>query len=151
MNRHLHSLSLFSFIVCLITSLSGIPVLAEQIIPLPDTAVAGYHPGFFTRTNTESIPPLVNTYENNSSVDTSTSPAVNFSFFPGDEKGQQPSLAGFVSGTTWNVSVNISGRRTNSESYQFLATVTPNNQGIFIWPIPDWAKNFTEFIAELAE
>ena len=125
-------------------------MLAEQIVPLPDTAVAGYHPGFFTRTDsTESIPPLVNTYENNTSVARSTSPAVNFSFFPGDEKGQQPSLAGFVSGATRNASVNISGRRTNSESYQFLVTVTPNNQGIFVWPIPERAKDFTEFIAEL--
>jgi hypothetical protein len=147
----------FCSLVTIITTVLLIgSALAAQTVPLPDKPAASYHPGLFTQchaeTATATIPPVVNTYEGTNNDFTYTPPSVSYSFFPGNkEKGELASVAGYVSGTMLNVCVNISGRTDKTGHYQYLATIAPDNRGIFVWPVPDQALNLTEFLVEIRQ
>lgn len=145
----------FCSLVTIVTILLLVaPAIAAQTVPLPDEAAPSYHPGLFTQTMTESvtIPPVVNTYEGTADEFSYIPPSVSFSFFPGNmEKGELPSVAGYVSGTRLNTAVNISGRTEKTEQFQYLATILPDNRGIFVWPVPEQAANLTEFQVEISQ
>ncbi|PKL60506.1 MAG: hypothetical protein CVV33_02320 [Methanomicrobiales archaeon HGW-Methanomicrobiales-4] len=156
MTKYLQILCLWSLAVFAAASIMSAPVMAAQTAPLPNTAAAGYHPGLFSLGSSppadqEPIPPVVNTYEGTRDEFPNVSSSVNCSFFPGDAiKGEGPSVAGYVSGTPLNTLVNISGRTQQTQQFQYLATVYPNDKGIFVWQVPEWASNLTEFIADIA-
>jgi hypothetical protein len=94
---------------------------------------------------------VVNIFESSKNEFSYIPPVISYSHFPGNgDSGELPSIAGFVSGTIINTAVNISGRKDNAEPVQYLVTIVPNEQGIFVWQIPDWASEYTEFIVEIA-
>jgi len=108
----------------------------------------GYHPGLFTsgQVNTP-IPAIENTYEKDFPLN-SDNPDQNISFsvFLGDSAfGKKPSLVGFLSGGNLRVPVNIFGRTTEAEQFQYLTTVLPDEQGIFLWEIPENYMAATDF------
>ena len=141
-----------AILICLLLfSLQGI---AAQTEPLPAQSSASYHPGLFGQVSPQpiSIPPVVNTYEGaeNESLGNNTS-TVRYSYFPGDAvKGESPSVAGYVSRMQPNTSVIISGRTDKIEQFQYITTVKPDNRGIFVWNIPEWASDITMFMVEIA-
>ncbi len=148
MTRDTHTIHFYAYFSCLIILLSYSPAFGEQVAPLPDTAFAGFHPGFFTRPDSENTSvPKINASSESQNAPESQSPRVNISYFSAGEKGEKPSIAGFVSGEPRNITVNLSGRVSKADTYQFLATITPDDQGIFVWPVPEWAENLTEYIA----
>ncbi|HWQ66050.1 MAG TPA: hypothetical protein VN372_04170 [Methanospirillum sp.] len=128
------------------------PVAGASEATMPDIQAPSFHPGLFTRGVSEggSVPAVSNSYESTQDQFSYTPPSVSYSYFPGDPaKGEAPSIAGYVSGNLLNVQVNITGRQSQTEEFRYLATVTPDNRGIFVWPIPEWAAMLTEFVPEL--
>jgi len=112
------------------------------------SSAPGFHPGLFTNgQGNTGIPAVVNTYdgEGNSKI-FSQGGNISFSIFPGDiRQGKSPSMIGFLSDGNLREPVNIFGRTTAQESYQYLTTVLPDEQGIFVWEIPEICYVFTDF------
>jgi len=132
----------------------SVPLMAAQTEPLPDIAAPGYHPGLFgQKTSMQTpIPPVVNTFEGSVDEFSYIPPSVSYSYFPGDiEKGDKPSIVGYISGTLLNPEINISGRIDSTDSFHMLDTISPDERGIFIWLVPDWASDFTEFFVEIVQ
>lgn len=148
--RPIHYISTIVFLICLLLVLAQ--GSASQTVPLPDQATASYHPGLFGNLASEQVPvpPVVNTYSGAEDKILHNPGAINFSFFPGDrEKGEKPSVAGYITGTLINTSVNISGRADNAEQYRYLVTIKPDIRGIFVWSLPEWASNITMVRVEI--
>ena len=119
---------------------------AFQIAPLPDQATASYHPGLFLNASAERVPvsPMANTSEGEGNGFSQSSGALHFSFFPGDtESCGNAIVAGYISGRSESALVNISGRADKTEQFRYLTTVKSDNQGIFVWSLPEWASNIT--------
>lgn len=139
------------YIVLLFCVLVGIGTISVSSV-LADTGGApssapGYHPGLFTSGQGVIIPAVVNTYEGGSPEPfVNQEQNISFSIYPGDlSTGKKPSLVGFLSAGNLRAPVSIFGRMTGAAEYQYLATVIPDGQGIFLWEIPVSCYGYTDF------
>ena len=139
------------YFVLLFCVLVGIGTISVSSV-LADTGGApssapGYHPGLFTSGQGVSIPAVVNTYEGGSPEPfVNQEQNISFSIYPGDlSTGKKPSLVGFLSAGNLRAPVSIFGRMTGAAEYQYLATVIPDGQGIFLWEIPVSCYGYTDF------
>jgi hypothetical protein len=153
MSKHSRFFRVLSLAILVIPLISALPAVALQTAPLPDQAAPGYHPGLFTRAGTglESIPPVVNIYVGGEDGSTGGHPMISYSFIPGNGKtGEGPYITGYISGISGNMSVNITGREEAAEPFRYLATVQSDDNGLFIWTLPDWASDITEVMVGIA-
>lgn len=111
------------------------------------TSAPGFHPGLFTTGQRSSIIPAgVNTYEDNSLRSISSEQNISFSVYPEDlAQGRNTLVVGFLSGGDLQAPVNIFGRTIGSEQFQYLTIILPNDQGIFIWDVPEMYYTVSDF------
>ncbi len=140
-----------SHIILLMWVLVGIGTILVSSV-LADTqgvhaTAPGYHPGLFTTGTRVSIPAVVNTYEGeNSEQFAAQEQNISFSVYPGDlSTGKKPSLIGFVSAGNLRDPVSIFGKMAGADQFQYLATVIPDEQGIFLWEIPEYCYGYSDF------
>jgi hypothetical protein len=110
--------------------------------------VPGYHPDLFiSGQGNAPIPAIEKSYESDFSLISDNSRQnLSFSVFPGDSAfGKKPSLVGFLSGGNIRAPVNIFGKTTGEGPFQYLTTVLPDEQGIFLWEIPENYKTNMDF------
>lgn len=66
---------------------------------------------------------------------------------PGTEAGQPAILAGYVGGRNYNAEVTISGRVDVKDEFQKIVTTKAQDNGIFVWAVPDSLEDFKYFQA----
>ncbi len=139
------------YILLLMCMLVGIGIISVSSV-LADTqgdhaTAPGYHPGLFTTGARVSIPAVVNTYEGEKSEQSADREQnISFSVYPGDlPTGKKPSLVGFVSAGNLRDPVSIFGKMAGTDQFQYLATVIPDEQGIFLWEIPEYCYGYSDF------
>ena len=63
---------------------------------------------------------------------------VKLSYFPaGSAAGQPAILSGYVGGNYYNADVTIAGKKNSSDIFQDIITVRPQENGVFVWAIPN--------------
>ncbi|MBP7034669.1 MAG: hypothetical protein BWY45_01679 [Euryarchaeota archaeon ADurb.Bin294] len=138
----------YMLLICVLVGIGTISVssVLANTGGVPSSA-PGYHPGLFTSAQGVSIPAVVNTYEGGiPDPFVNQEQNISFSIYPGDlSTGKKPSLVGFLSAGNLRAPVNIFGRMTGAAEYQYLATVIPDDQGIFVWEIPVSYYGYTDF------
>jgi len=126
---------------------------ASQVEPLPLKDAPGFHPGLFgaVSTNQEPIPPRMNTYDDEQANPGNSSPVIRYTLEGGDPALSLPSfIRGQVTGVVGNASIIIAGRENPSEPFIYLATIESDEDGSFLWPIPEWASKITDIKVKFA-
>jgi hypothetical protein len=126
---------------------------ASQVEPLPLKDSPGFHPGLFgaVSTNQDPIPPRMNTYDDEQANPGNSSPVIRYTLEGGDPALSLPSfIRGQVTGVVGNASIIIAGRENPSEPFIYLATIESDEDGSFLWPIPEWASKITDIKVKFA-
>lgn len=58
-------------------------------------------------------------------------------FPPGTSAGQPALLSGYVGGRYYNAEITITGKMTAPDEFHDIITIKPQENGIFVWAIPD--------------
>ena len=66
---------------------------------------------------------------------------------PGEEEGQPAILAGYVGGRNYNAEVTITGKMAVEDEFSEIVTIKAQENGIFVWAVPDTLKNVKYFQA----
>ncbi len=135
--------------------LTGLPVLADTLSmstvdnyyqqrdPLLDSSLT---PGIFpvknvTLTEDESDSSSLQTMATGGDLFVILSPV------PAKKTGGQDMLVGYVAGRNTNVNVVISGRETMDDPFEELDSVRADENGIFVWPVPDELAGMVRYSA----
>jgi len=67
---------------------------------------------------------------------------VKLAYYPaGSSSGQPAILAGYVGGKNYNAEVTIGAKKEASGDFQNLITIKPQENGVFVWAVPDNIKD----------
>jgi len=66
---------------------------------------------------------------------------------PGSEPGQPAILAGYVGGRNYNADVTITGKIKEEDNFHDIVTVKAQDNGVFVWAVPDELKTVAYFQA----
>ncbi|MDD1724661.1 MAG: Ig-like domain-containing protein [Methanospirillum sp.] len=78
----------------------------------------------------------------------STDHWVKLAYFPpGSLEGQPALLSGYVGGRFYNAEVTVTGKRKVNDEFHDIVTITPEENGVFVWAVPDALRDVTYFQA----
>ena len=81
-------------------------------------------------------------------VSTSADHWVKLAYYPpGSEPGQPAILGGYVGGRNFNAEVTIAGKMAPSDEFHDIITTRPQENGIFVWAVPDSLNGVVYFQA----
>jgi hypothetical protein len=67
---------------------------------------------------------------------------VKLAYYPaGSSSGQPAILAGYVGGNNFNSKVTIGAKKDASGDFKDLVTIKPQDNGVFVWAVPDKIKD----------
>lgn len=73
---------------------------------------------------------------------------VKLAYFPhGSSEGQPALLSGYVGGRFYNAEVTIIGKRKANDLFHDIVTITPQENGVFVWAVPDALRDVAYFQA----
>lgn len=67
---------------------------------------------------------------------------------PGSASGQPAILAGYVGGKNYNADVTIGAKKEAGDEFHDIVTIKPQENGVFVWAVPDKLKNVTFYQAK---